>query len=93
MQVDVLYLEKMSGYVTDWTVEKQILHGLNTFSNADGKPATGHICVSQTQHRKRFPSKLILRKKGRKFNITKRSLDMSEDGSFLFHTADSPAVI
>ncbi|KAM8991473.1 uncharacterized protein C17orf78 homolog [Ara ararauna] len=63
VQVDVLYLEKMSGYVADWTVEKQILHNLNTSSNADGKPATGHICISLIQHRKRLPSKLVLREK------------------------------
>ncbi|KQK76751.1 hypothetical protein AAES_131936 [Amazona aestiva] len=63
VQVDVLYLEKRSGYVTDWTVEKKILHNLNTFSNADGKPATGYNCVSLIQPRKRFPSKLILREK------------------------------
>ncbi|XP_012985804.2 uncharacterized protein C17orf78 homolog [Melopsittacus undulatus] len=63
VHVDVLYLEKMCGYVTDWTVEKQILHGLNTFSNANGKPVTGHTCVSQTQQRKMFPRKLILREK------------------------------
>ncbi|XP_062471772.1 uncharacterized protein LOC134162190 isoform X2 [Pezoporus occidentalis] len=63
VQVDVLYLKNMSRYVTDWTVEKQILHGLNNFSNADGKPVTGHMCVSQTQHRKMFPNKLIIREK------------------------------
>ncbi|XP_061219234.1 uncharacterized protein LOC133217630 [Neopsephotus bourkii] len=63
VQVDVLYLKGTSGYVTEWTVEKQILHDLNTFSNADGKPATGRISVSQTQHRKVLPNKLLIREK------------------------------
>ncbi|XP_065550559.1 uncharacterized protein LOC136021839 isoform X2 [Lathamus discolor] len=90
VQVDVLYLKKMSGYVTDWTVEKQILHGRNTFSDANGKPATSHICVSQTQHRKRFPSKLTIREKGRKFNVTKRSLVFLEGMSDCVVTAKLP---
>ncbi|CAM9723571.1 unnamed protein product [Bubo scandiacus] len=60
VQVNLLYLEKTRGGLTDQTAEKPTLKSLKVITSADGKPAINHTCVS-TCHGKKFQRKCILR--------------------------------
>ncbi|KFV38739.1 Uncharacterized protein C17orf78, partial [Tyto alba] len=61
VQVNLLYLEKMHGDLTDHTAEIRTLQSLKVIASADKKPAINHTCVSQTLCRKKFQRKFILR--------------------------------
>ncbi|KFQ65095.1 Uncharacterized protein C17orf78, partial [Phaethon lepturus] len=63
MQVNLLYLEKMHGDLTDHTVKKCTLQSLKVIASADRKPAVSHTCVLLTCHRKKFQRNFILREK------------------------------
>ncbi|KFQ00007.1 Uncharacterized protein C17orf78, partial [Haliaeetus albicilla] len=63
VQVNLLYLEKIHGNLTDQRVEKCTLQSLKVITSADRKPAIGHTCVLLTRPRKKFQRRFILREK------------------------------
>ncbi|KFV45362.1 Uncharacterized protein C17orf78, partial [Gavia stellata] len=63
VQVNLLYLEKTHGDLTDQTVEKSTPQSLKVIASVDRKPAIGHTCVLRTRRKRMFQRQLLLREK------------------------------